>query len=58
MKRIEKKAERFLIQSIITLSALLSVPVVILLMWMGFVSIKFTITWVALILILYIIDNR
>jgi hypothetical protein len=58
MKRIEKKAERFLIQSIITLSALLSVPVVILLMWMGFVSIKFTITWVGLILILYIIDNR
>jgi len=58
MKRIEKKAERFLIQSIITLSALLSVPVVILLMWMGFVSIKFTITYVGLILILYIIDNR
>jgi len=58
MKRIEKKAERFLIQSIITLSALLSVPVAIVLMWIGFVSIKFTITWVGLILILYIIDNR
>jgi len=58
MKRIEKKGEKLLIQFMITLSILLSVPTVILLMWFGFVSTEFAITWVALILILYIIDNR